>query len=181
MCSRVLGNFGLVVQFFLRSLLRVHLYTMIKMIPKYCFNKQKCQFFIKPENITISAAKSTFFKVSPSVSLIIFKIKLTNPKWNTLCLLFFGMSVFGRESRYGFHYSFSFDPYSLSSITILFKSANCLEFENASFSAYWWFVSYFFLNMKLQLCIFCSDFRYESNGIFVLGVGFFFFRQISTF
>ena len=28
---------------------------------------------------------------------------------------------------------------------------------------------------------FCSDFRYESNGIFVLGVGFFFFRQISTF
>ena len=26
-----------------------------------------------------------------------------------------------------------------------------------------------------------SDFRYESNGIFVLGVGFFFFRQISTF
>ena len=23
---------------------------------------------------------------------------------------------------------------------------------------------------------FCSDFRYESNGIFVLGVGFFFFR-----
>ena len=29
--------------------------------------------------------------------------------------------------------------------------------------------------------VFCSDFRYESNGIFVLGVGFFFFRQISTF
>ena len=29
--------------------------------------------------------------------------------------------------------------------------------------------------------IYCSDFRYESNGIFVLGVGFFFFRQISTF
>ena len=28
---------------------------------------------------------------------------------------------------------------------------------------------------------FFSDFRYESNGIFVLGVGFFFFRQISTF
>ena len=28
---------------------------------------------------------------------------------------------------------------------------------------------------------FCSDFRYESNGIYVLGVGFFFFRQISTF
>ena len=28
---------------------------------------------------------------------------------------------------------------------------------------------------------YCSDFRYESNGIFVLGVGFFFFRQISTF
>ena len=27
----------------------------------------------------------------------------------------------------------------------------------------------------------CSDFRYESNGRFVLGVGFFFFRQISTF
>ena len=27
----------------------------------------------------------------------------------------------------------------------------------------------------------CSDFRYESNGIFVLRVGFFFFRQISTF
>ena len=27
----------------------------------------------------------------------------------------------------------------------------------------------------------CSDFRYESNGIFVLGVGFVFFRQISTF
>ena len=27
----------------------------------------------------------------------------------------------------------------------------------------------------------CSDFRYESDGIFVLGVGFFFFRQISTF
>ena len=27
----------------------------------------------------------------------------------------------------------------------------------------------------------CSDFRYESNGIFVFGVGFFFFRQISTF
>ena len=26
----------------------------------------------------------------------------------------------------------------------------------------------------------CSDFRYESNRIFVLGVGFF-FRQISTF
>ena len=26
-----------------------------------------------------------------------------------------------------------------------------------------------------------SDFRYESNGIFVLGVVFFFFRQISTF
>ena len=29
--------------------------------------------------------------------------------------------------------------------------------------------------------IFCSDFRYESNGIFELGVVFFFFRQISTF
>ena len=28
---------------------------------------------------------------------------------------------------------------------------------------------------------FCSDFRYEINGIFELGVGFFFFRQISTF
>ena len=28
---------------------------------------------------------------------------------------------------------------------------------------------------------YCSDFRYESNGIFVLGMGFFFFRQISTF
>ena len=28
---------------------------------------------------------------------------------------------------------------------------------------------------------YCSDFRYESDGIFVLGVGFFFFRQISTF
>ena len=27
---------------------------------------------------------------------------------------------------------------------------------------------------------YCSDFRYESNGIFVLGVGFF-FRQTSTF
>ena len=27
----------------------------------------------------------------------------------------------------------------------------------------------------------CSDFRYDSDGIFVLGVGFFFFRQISTF
>ena len=29
--------------------------------------------------------------------------------------------------------------------------------------------------------IYCSDFRCESNGIFVLGVGFFFFRQISIF
>ena len=28
---------------------------------------------------------------------------------------------------------------------------------------------------------YCSDFRYESNGIFVLGVGFFFFRQILDF
>ena len=28
---------------------------------------------------------------------------------------------------------------------------------------------------------YCSDFRYESKGIFVLGVRFFFFRQISTF
>ena len=28
---------------------------------------------------------------------------------------------------------------------------------------------------------YCSDFRYESYEIFVLGVGFFFFRQISTF
>ena len=28
---------------------------------------------------------------------------------------------------------------------------------------------------------YCSDFRYESNELFVLGVGFFFFRQISTF
>ena len=28
---------------------------------------------------------------------------------------------------------------------------------------------------------YCSDFRYESNGIFVLGVGVFFFRQILTF
>ena len=28
---------------------------------------------------------------------------------------------------------------------------------------------------------YCSDFRYESNGIFVLGVSFFFFRQISAF
>ena len=27
---------------------------------------------------------------------------------------------------------------------------------------------------------YCSDFRYETNGIFMLGVGFFFFRQIST-
>ena len=35
---------------------------------------------------------------------------------------------------------------------------------------------------KLQiLTVFCSDFQYESNGIFVLGVSFFFFRQISTF
>ena len=25
---------------------------------------------------------------------------------------------------------------------------------------------------------YCSDFRYESNGIFVLGMSFFFFRQI---
>ena len=29
--------------------------------------------------------------------------------------------------------------------------------------------------------IYCSDFRYESDGIIVLEVGFFFFRQISTF
>ena len=28
---------------------------------------------------------------------------------------------------------------------------------------------------------FCSDFRNKTNGIFVLGVGFFFFRQISIF
>ena len=34
---------------------------------------------------------------------------------------------------------------------------------------------------KLNTHPFCSDFRYESNGIFVLGWGFFFFRQISTF
>ena len=27
----------------------------------------------------------------------------------------------------------------------------------------------------------CFDFRYENNGMLVLGVGFFFFRQISTF
>ena len=27
----------------------------------------------------------------------------------------------------------------------------------------------------------CSDFRYESDGIFVLGVGFVFFRQILIF
>ena len=32
----------------------------------------------------------------------------------------------------------------------------------------------------MQINHFCSDFRYESNGIFVLGVGFF-FKQISTF
>ena len=38
-----------------------------------------------------------------------------------------------------------------------------------------WYVHFCFLPT------FCSDFRYESNGIFVLGVGFFFFRQISTF
>ena len=30
------------------------------------------------------------------------------------------------------------------------------------------------------VCYSCSDFRYESNGIFVLGVVFF-FRQVSTF
>ena len=28
---------------------------------------------------------------------------------------------------------------------------------------------------------YCSEFRYDSNGIFVLGVGFFFLKQISTF
>ena len=33
--------------------------------------------------------------------------------------------------------------------------------------------------VKFPSC--CSDFRYKSNGIFVLGVCFFFFRQISTF
>ena len=36
------------------------------------------------------------------------------------------------------------------------------------------------LHMTTKIGI-CSDFRYESNGKFVLGVGFFFFRQISTF
>ena len=39
--------------------------------------------------------------------------------------------------------------------------------------------------LRTVLCQFyiyyCSDFRYESNGILVLGVGFFLFRQISTF
>ena len=38
-----------------------------------------------------------------------------------------------------------------------------------------------FLHCDTNSATNCSDFRYESNGIFVLGVGFFFFRQISTF
>ena len=37
------------------------------------------------------------------------------------------------------------------------------------------------LFLAQEKLIYCSDFRYESNGIFVLGVGFFFFRQNSTF
>ena len=49
---------------------------------------------------------------------------------------------------------------------MLYKSVVfCIVYENNIFS----------------LSLYCSDFRYESNGIFVLVVGFFFIRQISTF
>ena len=34
---------------------------------------------------------------------------------------------------------------------------------------------------QMKACACCSDFRYKSNGIFVLVVSFFLFRQISTF
>ena len=37
------------------------------------------------------------------------------------------------------------------------------------------------LLLRAKAITYCSDFRYKSNGIFVLRVGFFFFRQISTF
>ena len=50
-----------------------------------------------------------------------------------------------------------------------------MAYENLAFK-------YIFSEMDdLLIQTYCSDFRYESNGIFVLGVGFFFFRQISTF
>ena len=43
------------------------------------------------------------------------------------------------------------------------------------------FFDYLVQLWKSNACFYCFNFRYESNGIFVLGVGFFFFRQISTF
>ena len=39
----------------------------------------------------------------------------------------------------------------------------------------------FLMDEWLMKIDYSSDFRYESNGILVLGVGFFSFRQISTF
>ena len=49
----------------------------------------------------------------------------------------------------------------------MFKNSQCCDF---------------FFNFTCKIAVTCcSDFRYESNGILVRGVGFFFFRQISTF
>ena len=67
----------------------------------------------------------------------------------------------------------------------LFSNYNLLKLSNGNFVP--------LINFKLKTANkksqqkvfveknYCSDFRYESNGIFVFGVGFFFFRQISTF
>ena len=60
--------------------------------------------------------------------------------------------------------------------------SKCFDFPMFSV----WFQNLSIAIAKLSLTFdlgngYCSDFRYESNGIFMLGVGFFFFRQVSTF
>ena len=78
------------------------------------------------------------------------------------------------------------DVGTTAAVTIfVFTLFDCMLFEQWRIGVIW---SCTAILLKLCSCknktrnfTYCSDFRYESNGIFVLGVGFFFFRQISTF
>ena len=55
------------------------------------------------------------------------------------------------------------------------KLQNCCVFNLfMSFTLPWWSFFVYLLKFLLIFPSCCSDFRYESNGIFVLGVGFFF-------
>ena len=58
---------------------------------------------------------------------------------------------------------------------VVFFQTN-IDFLTSHFDGFFLYHSKSIVILSLKLKSYCSDFRYESNGIFVLGVGFFFLQ-----